>query len=81
MTGTAVHLPELFSGSAWDVRATFTGPTSLTGTAFVAGMFGAATSGISGLGEGALTLTDAMGNTCTGGTFSWSMVKEGTDMR
>jgi hypothetical protein len=73
MTGTAVHLPELFSGSAWDIRATFTGPASLTGTAFVAGMFGAATSGISGVGDGSLMLTDAMGDTCTGSPFSWSI--------
>jgi hypothetical protein len=73
MTGTAVHLPELFSGAAWDIRATFSGAASLTGTAFVAGMFGAATSGIDGVGEGSLTLTDAMGNTCTGSPFSWSI--------
>ena len=45
MTGTAVHLPELFSGSPWNTRASFTGPASLNGTAFVAGTFGAATHG------------------------------------
>jgi hypothetical protein len=73
MTGTAVHLPDLFSGPAWDIRAIFAGPASLTGTAFVAGMFGAATSGIDGLGDGSLTLADAMGNTCTGSSFSWSI--------
>jgi hypothetical protein len=73
MTGTAVHLPELFSGPAWDIRATFGGPASLTGTAFAAGAFGTTASGIDGVGGGSLTLTDATGNTCTGTTFSWSI--------
>lgn len=74
MSGTAVHLPELLPGSAWDTRVTFTGPASLTGVAFVAGTFYHATDGISGVGEGALMLTSAMGDSCAGSsTFSWSI--------
>ena len=71
--GTAVHMPELFSGPAWDGRVIFAAPASLTGTAFVAGMFGSMTGGIDGAGSGSVTLTDAQGNSCTGTTFSWSI--------
>lgn len=74
MSGTAVHLPELLPGSAWDTRVTFTGPASLTGVASLAGIFYSATDGISGVGEGSLVLTSAMGDTCAGSTlFSWSI--------
>jgi hypothetical protein len=73
ITGTAIHMPELFPGPAWDIRATFGGPASLTGVAFVAGAFGATASGVDGVGSGSLAVTDAMGNTCTGTTFSWSI--------
>jgi hypothetical protein len=73
IAGTAVHMPELFPGPAWNVRVTFGGPASLTGVAFTAGVFGATTSGIDGTGNGSLTVTDAIGNTCNGTTFSWSI--------
>ena len=71
--GTAVHMPELFSGPAWDLRATFDRSASLSGTAFVAGTFGSSTGGIDGVGNGSLTLTDATGKTCAGTTFSWAI--------
>ena len=73
IAGTAVHIPELFPGPAWDIRATFDGPASLTGVAFAAGTFGATASGIDGFGSGSLTVRDAIGNTCTGTTFTWSI--------
>ena len=73
IAGTAIHMPEFFPGPAWDIRATFGGPASLTGVAFAAGVFGSTTSGIDGTGSGSLTVTDAMGNTCTGTAFSWSI--------
>lgn len=73
MAGTAVHMPELFSGPAWNIRAIFGGSASLTGTAFVAGVFGSTSVGIDGGGAGSLTLTNATGDTCTGSTFSWSI--------
>jgi hypothetical protein len=73
IAGTAIHMPELFPGPAWDIRATFGGSASLTGVAFVAGVFGATASGLDGVGSGSLTVTDAIGNTCTGTTFSWSI--------
>jgi len=73
VAGTAIHMPQLFAGPAWDLRATFGGSVSLTGVAFVAGVFGATASGIDGAGSGSLTLTDPTGNTCTGTTFSWSI--------
>lgn len=73
MTGTAIHMPELIPVPAWDVRATFGAPASLTGVAFVAGALGAGASGLDGTGSGSLTLTDAAGNTCTGNAFSWSI--------
>jgi hypothetical protein len=72
-TGTAIHMPELFAGPAWALQATWSGSTSLTGVAFVAGTFGAASNGIDGIGSGSLTLTDAIGNTCSGTTFSWAL--------
>lgn len=71
ITGTAIHLPELFSGPAWDLTITFDGSATLTGTAFLAGAFGATTDGVSGVGGGSFTMTDASGSTCTGTTFSW----------
>ena len=73
ITGTAIHMPELFPLPSGDIRATFGGPASLTGTAFVAGVFGATANGIDGVGSGPLTLTDATGNICTGTSFSWSI--------
>jgi hypothetical protein len=71
ITGTAIHMPELFPGPAWDVRVTFGGPASLTGVAFVAGTFGGTGSGLDGQGSGSLTVTDGTGNTCTATSFSW----------
>ncbi|HKW00135.1 MAG TPA: hypothetical protein VJN96_09930 [Vicinamibacterales bacterium] len=76
ITGTAIHLPELFSGPAWNLRVTFNGQASLQGTAFVAGVFGTTAPGLDGSGSGTLTLTDAAANTCTGGAFSWSIFPE-----
>jgi len=73
IAGTAIHMPELFPGPAWTARASFGAPASLSGLAFVAGMFGATAAGIDGVGTGSLTLTDATGNSCTGTTFSWSI--------
>jgi len=73
MTGTAVHLPELFAGPAWDVRAKVNSSALVTGNAFAAGTFGSTTNGVDGVGDGALTLTDGAGNTCAGSTFSWSL--------
>jgi hypothetical protein len=76
ITGTAIHLPELFSGPAWNLRVTFSGQASLQGTAFIAGVFGATAPGLDGTGSGSLTLTDAAANTCTGSAFSWSIFPE-----
>lgn len=73
ITGSAIHVPELFPGPAWDLRAAFGGSASLSGVAFAAGMFGATAAGVDGVGAGSLTLTGATGNTCTGTAFSWSI--------
>jgi hypothetical protein len=73
ITGTAVHMPELFPGPGWEARAVFSGPATLSGVAFSAGLFGSATAGLDGVGSGTLTLADNAGNTCTGTTFSWSI--------
>ncbi len=73
IAGTAIHMPELFPGPAWNVRATFNGSAPLNGVAFVAGALGAATSGLDGVGSGSLTMSDLVGNTCSGTTFSWSI--------
>jgi hypothetical protein len=71
ISGTAVHIPALFTGPAWDVRGTFNGQASLTGVAFAAGSFGATSSGLDGTGSGSLTMTSPAGTSCTGSTFSW----------
>jgi len=71
--GTAVHMPDLFPGAAFELRATFGETASLNGVAFVAGAFGATTAGLDGTGSGSFTLTDPTGKTCTGTTFSWSI--------
>jgi len=74
ITGTAIHMPDLFPGPAWDIRASFSGSASLTGVAFAAGAFGATASGVGGAGSGSVAVTDATGNACTGTSFSWSIL-------
>jgi hypothetical protein len=73
MTGTAVHLPELFTQPGPQVRITFDGGTSLNGVAFAAGTFGAATGGVDGQGIGSLSAIADDGNTCQATSFSWSI--------
>ena len=73
--GTAIHMPELFQGPAWDARVNFgsDGRTTLSGVAFAAGFVGAQTGGLDGLGTGSVTLSDTAGHSCTGTSFSWSV--------
>jgi len=74
ITGTATHLPDLLpSVPAWQLRATFSGAATLSGVAFAAGSLGTSASGLDGIGNGPLVLTDGAGNTCSGSAFSWAI--------
>lgn len=73
--GTGIHMPELIQAPAWDARANFgtDGRTMLTGAAFAAGFAGAQTGGLDGQGTGSIVMTDALGHSCSGSAFSWSV--------
>lgn len=73
--GTSIHMPELIQAPAWDARANFgtDGQTMVTGIGFAAGVAGAPTAGLDGLGSGSIVMSDSEGHSCTGSGFSWSL--------
>jgi len=74
ISGTAIHMPDLFPQASWNLSVSFSGQTLLTGTAFAAGAVpNTTTGGMDGLGNGTVTLTAASGASCSGAVFSWSI--------
>jgi hypothetical protein len=74
LSGTAVHVPELLpSVPAWELRAAFGAGATVSGVAFAANSLNSPVAGLDGIGTGPIALTDAVGNTCSGSGFSWSI--------
>lgn len=75
VTATAVHMPELLTLPAYDLRANFgsDGRTLIQGVAFAAGSLNASAAGLDGTGIGSFTVTNGTGQSCTATSFSWSI--------
>ena len=71
--GVAIHSPDLVPGvPAWEARASFTGSSTLVGTAFgVTNLTPMA--GVSGVGSGTIAVSDGGGQSCAGTFFSWAL--------
>jgi len=74
ISGTAIHMPDLFPLASWNLSVSFSGQTLFTGTAFAANAVpNTTTAGMDGVGNGTVTLTGASGASCSGAAFSWSI--------